>query len=146
MTDQYLRQQADVNPDAPFLVTREGSLTYGEVDELVSRRARDLGDRSDDQVVVRTAIDVESVVEILAATRSGATAVLISATLAEDLAAEIQIVLCPVRAQRDVMDPFHPCCHTERGTSVARHTPRCTARDHKAAVVKSRDGVRSSAV
>ena len=35
-------------------------------------------------------------------------------TLAEDLAAEIQIVLCPVWAQRDVMDPFHQCCHTER--------------------------------
>jgi O-succinylbenzoic acid--CoA ligase len=88
MTDQYLRQQADLNPDAPFLVTRERSLTYGEVDQLVSGRARDLGDRSGAQVVVWTAIDVESVVEILAATRSGATAVLISATLSGDLAAK----------------------------------------------------------
>jgi O-succinylbenzoic acid--CoA ligase len=85
MTDQYLRQQADLNPDAPLLVAREGSLTYGEVDQLVSGRARDLGDRSGDQVVVRPAIDVESVVEILAATRSGATAVLISASLPDDL-------------------------------------------------------------
>ena len=79
MTDHYLRQQADLNPEAPFLVTRDVSFTYGEVDGLVSGRARDLGDRAGEQVVVRAGIDVESVVEILAATRSGATAVVISA-------------------------------------------------------------------
>ncbi|HUP14698.1 MAG TPA: AMP-binding protein [Acidimicrobiia bacterium] len=87
MTDQYLRQQADLSPDAPFLVTRERGMTYGEVDQLVSGRARELGDRRGDQVVVRPAIDVESVVEILATTRSGATVVLIAATLPGDLAA-----------------------------------------------------------
>ena len=87
MTDHYLRQQADLNPDAPFLVTREQGLTYGEVEQLVAGRARVLGDRSGAQVVVRTEINVESVVEVLAATRCGATAVLIPATLPEDLAA-----------------------------------------------------------
>jgi len=83
-----LDRQLELNPEAPFLVTRDRSLSYGEVDRLVSARAKDLGDRSGDQVVVRTAIDVESVVEILAATRCGATAVLIPATLQEDLAAK----------------------------------------------------------
>ena len=58
---------------------------------------------------------------------------LLHQTLAEDLAAEIQIVLCPVRAQRDVMDPFHQRCHAQLVTSVARHTPRPPGRDHKAA-------------
>ena len=87
MTDHHLRKQADLSPDAPFLVTRGGNLTYGAVDRLVSGRVRDLGDRSGEQVVVRPRIDVESVVEILAATRSGATAVVISASLPEDLAA-----------------------------------------------------------
>ena len=88
MTDQYLRQQADVNPDAPFLVTRGISLTYGDVERLVAAKAKDLGDRLGAHVVVRSAIDVESIVEILAATRSGATAVLISATLPDDLASQ----------------------------------------------------------
>ncbi len=87
MTDQYLRQQAERNPGAPFLVTREESLSYGDVERSVAGRARDLGDRSGAQVVIRTEISVESVVEILAATRCGATAVLIPATLPEDLAA-----------------------------------------------------------
>ncbi len=85
MTDHYLRQQADLNPDAPFLVTRDVSLTYGQVDQLVSGRARDLGNRPGEQVVVRPGVDVKSVVEILAATRSGATAVLVSASLSDDL-------------------------------------------------------------
>ncbi len=82
-----LDRPVDLNPHAPFLVTKEGSFTYGEVDRLVSVRVRDLGDRAGDQVVIRPGIDVESVVEILAAARSGATAVLVSAGLPDDLAA-----------------------------------------------------------
>lgn len=79
-----LDRQIDLNPHAPFLVTKEESLTYGEVDRLVSGRARELGDRVGHQVVIRPGIDVESVVEILAAARSGATAVLVSAGLPDD--------------------------------------------------------------
>ena len=82
-----LDRQVDLNPHAPFLVTKEESFTYGEVDRLVSGRVRDLGDRVGYQVVIRPGIDVESVVEILAAARSGATAVLVSAGLSDDLAA-----------------------------------------------------------
>ena len=82
-----LERQTDLNPDAPFLVTKAGSFSYGEVDRLVAGRVRDLGDRTGEQVVVRTEIDAESVVEILAAARSGATAVVVSAGLPDDLAA-----------------------------------------------------------
>jgi O-succinylbenzoic acid--CoA ligase len=82
-----LDQRLELNPDATFLISKDRSITYGEMDRLVVAQARVLGDRSGAQVVVRTSIDVESIVEILAATRSGATAVLISATLPGDLAA-----------------------------------------------------------
>jgi len=85
MTD--FEHQLDLNPDAVFLQSREGRHTYGEVDRLVSARAAELGDRRGTQVVVRPRIDVGSVVEILAVTRSGATAVLVAPGLPDDMTA-----------------------------------------------------------
>ena len=99
-----LDRQLELNPDAPFLVTRAESLTYGGVERLVAGRARDLGDRSGSQVVVRTEISVESVVEILAATRCGATAVLIAAPLPEDLAArQLAVVAQEARPSQSIL-------------------------------------------
>ena len=85
MTD--FEDQLDLNPDAVFLQSREGRHTYAEVDRLVSARVGELGDRRGTQVVVRPRIDVGSVVEILAVTRSGATAVLVAPGLPEDMTA-----------------------------------------------------------
>jgi O-succinylbenzoic acid--CoA ligase len=99
-----LDRQLELNPDAPFLVTKEGSFTYGEVDRLVVGRAGDLGDRVGDQVVIRPGIDVESVVEILAAARSGATAVLVSAGLPDDRAArQIQVAAQEARPSQSIL-------------------------------------------
>ena len=82
-----LDKQLQLNPDATFLESKEGSLTYGEVDRLVSVRARVLGDRTGHRVVVRPLIDTGSVVEILAAGRAGATAVAVAADLPHQIAA-----------------------------------------------------------
>jgi len=87
MTDRRLTQQANFAPDAVFLETGDQRLTYSEVEQRVSVRARDLGDRTGQQIVVRPRIDVESVVELLAVTRVGATAVVVSPQLSHDLAA-----------------------------------------------------------
>lgn len=87
MTDRHLTQQANFAPDADFLETRGQRFTYGEVERRVSVRAKDLGDRTGEQIVVRPRIDVESVVELLAVTRVGATAVVVSPQLPDDLAA-----------------------------------------------------------
>ena len=43
-----LDTQLDRNPDATFLESRDGKLTYGEVDDLVRARAAELGDRAGD--------------------------------------------------------------------------------------------------
>ncbi len=83
-----IHRQLDLNPDAIFLESSDGKLSYGEVDGLVRARARELGDRNGGQVVVRPRIDVESVVEFLAVARAGGTAVAVSPNLPEELAAE----------------------------------------------------------
>ena len=127
-----LDRQLELNPDAPFLVTREESLTYGAVERLVSGRARDLGDRSGTQVLVRAAIDVGSVVEILAATRSGATAVLISATLPDDVAAR-QIAEAAQEAR-----PSQSILFTS-GSSGTPKAVRLTASNWEAAAAVSMD-------
>lgn len=130
MTDQYLRKQADLTPDAPFLVTREESVTYGDVERLVSGQARDLGDRSGVQVVVRTAIDVASVVEILAATRSGATVVVVSANMPDDL------VAAQTAAAAQEQRPSHSILFTS-GSSGAPKAVRLTSSNWGAAAAGS---------
>jgi O-succinylbenzoic acid--CoA ligase len=89
MTDHFLRQQAELAPDATLLESREGRLTYAEVDRLVSERVKQLGDRAGEQVVVRPRIEVESVIEVLAVARSGATAVVVAPGLPAALAATL---------------------------------------------------------
>jgi O-succinylbenzoic acid--CoA ligase len=135
MTDQYLKRQADLNPGAPFLVTRDISLTYGEVARLVAERARYLGDRSGAQVVVRTALEVASVVEILAVTRSGGTAVLIPATLPDDLAAR-QVAEAALEAR-----PSQSILFTS-GSSGKPKGVRLTSSNWEAAAVVSIDRLR----
>jgi o-succinylbenzoate---CoA ligase len=83
-----IHRQLDRSPDAICLESRDGKLSYAEVDGLVQARARELGDRNGGQVVVRPRIDVESVVEFLAVARAGGTAVAVSPNLPEELAAE----------------------------------------------------------
>ena len=81
-----LERQLDLNPDGVFLESRAERLSYGEIERLVVGRAGELGDRGGSQVVVRARIDVGSIVELLAVTRSGATAVVVSPDLSEDQA------------------------------------------------------------
>ena len=79
-----LERQVDLNPDAIFLKSSVMEVTYGEVGRLVGERVRALGDRRGAQVVVRPRIDIESVVELLAVARVGATGVVISPDLPDD--------------------------------------------------------------
>ena len=130
MTDQYLRQQADLNPEVPFLVTRDGSFTYGQVDGLVSGRARDLGDRAGEQVGVRARIDVETVVEILAATRSGGSAVVISASLPDEVSAS------RIAASAQDRRPSHSVLFTS-GSSGTPKGVRLTSSNWEAAALVS---------
>jgi O-succinylbenzoic acid--CoA ligase len=87
-----LEQQLDLDPDAVLLESGDGTLSYGEVDRLVSERVKELGGRAGGQVVVRPRTDVGSVIELLAVARSGATAVVVSPSLPGDQA-RIQIAV-----------------------------------------------------
>lgn len=73
----WLAERATTMPEGEFLVTGDEVLTYAEVASLVAARSAYLGDRRESQVVVRPRLDVESVVELLAIPRTGATMVVI---------------------------------------------------------------------
>ena len=125
-----LQTQLDLNPDATFLVATEGKFTYGEVETLVGRRAGALGDRTGEQVVVQPRIDVASVVELLAVTRAGATAVIISPDLVDDRA-QAQIRTASLEAR-----PCHSILFTS-GSSGAAKGVRLTRSNWDAAAAAS---------
>lgn len=99
-----LDHQLDLDPTATFLESRDGKLSYGEVDDLVRARAAELGDRAGGHVVVRPQIEVASVVEFLAVARAGGTAVAVSPKLPEELAAtEIEAAESDPRPCRSIL-------------------------------------------
>lgn len=73
----WLTRKVDATPDQEFLVAGDEKLTYSQVASLVSVRAGELGDRQGTQVLVAPRLEVDSVVELLAVGRSGATMVVI---------------------------------------------------------------------
>jgi O-succinylbenzoic acid--CoA ligase len=129
MTDSLDRRAQDEG-GAVFLESRQGRLTYREAEALVSGRARALGDRSGSQVVVEPRLDLESVVELLAVPRSGATMVVIgpdrpdSGTLREMAASELR--------------PSHSILFTS-GSSGSPRGVRLSKDNWRAAAQASRD-------
>ncbi|HEU4750092.1 MAG TPA: AMP-binding protein, partial [Acidimicrobiia bacterium] len=72
MTDKAAQMPREI-----FLLCGDQRLTYAAVSELVTARVVELGDRSGTQIVVRPRLDFESVVELLAIPRTGASAVVV---------------------------------------------------------------------
>ncbi|MDP3983543.1 MAG: AMP-binding protein [Acidimicrobiia bacterium] len=72
-----LSERAASDGGAVFLESSSRRLSYAEVEALVAARAAQLGDRTGCQVVVRPAPELDSVIELLAVSRSGATMVVI---------------------------------------------------------------------
>lgn len=82
MTD--LLSLAAVNwPTRVFLEDRSSSLRFAEAEDMVTRRAEELGNRTGEQLLVRPGFDVGSVIDLLAILRCGATAVVVSRQLSD---------------------------------------------------------------
>ncbi|HUO46495.1 MAG TPA: AMP-binding protein [Acidimicrobiia bacterium] len=71
----WLGETASEDPGREFLVTRSDTVSYAQMVDLVEARRRSLGDRTGTQVVVQPRLDVDSVVELLAVSATGATMV-----------------------------------------------------------------------
>jgi O-succinylbenzoic acid--CoA ligase len=74
----WLQGKADQAPGDTFLIWGDERLTYAEVAGRVADRVAALGDRTGTQLVVKPRVDVDSVVELLAVSKSGATAVVVN--------------------------------------------------------------------
>ena len=74
----WLNLHANATPDAEFLVADNDRLTYSDVAERVADRVATLGDRTGTQLVVKPRLNLASVVEMLAVSLAGATAVVVS--------------------------------------------------------------------
>jgi O-succinylbenzoic acid--CoA ligase len=82
MTD--LLSLAAVNwPTRVFLEDRSSSLRFAEAEDMVTRRAEELGNRTGEQLLVYPGVDVGSVIDLLAILRCGATAVVASRQLSD---------------------------------------------------------------
>lgn len=82
MTD--LLSLAAVNwPTRVFLEDRSSSLRFAEAEDMVTRRAEELGNRTGEQLLVRPGFNVGSVIDLLAILRCGATAVVVSRQLSD---------------------------------------------------------------
>lgn len=82
MTDLLSIAAAEFS-DLSFIEDANRSLTFSETEELVAKRATELGDRMGEQVAVRPSLDIESVVELLGTVRSSACPVVLSPQLPE---------------------------------------------------------------
>jgi O-succinylbenzoic acid--CoA ligase len=112
--DSDLIAWADRDPGGVFLMTLDSSHSFGQVADLIAARALALGDRIGEQVVVRPHLDVESIVELLAIARVGATAVVIPPDVPEGMATELI-----GRAQADARP-----CHSILFTSGSAGDPK----------------------
>jgi O-succinylbenzoic acid--CoA ligase len=74
----WLADKAAKVPDEEFLVAGDEHFTYSEVAERVADRVAVLGDRTGSQIVVKPRVDIESVVELLAVPKTGATVVVVA--------------------------------------------------------------------
>jgi O-succinylbenzoic acid--CoA ligase len=82
MTD--LLSLAAINwPTRVFLEDLSSSLRFAEAEDMVTRRAEELGNRTGEQLLVRPGFDVGSVIDLLAILRCGATAVVVSRQLSD---------------------------------------------------------------